>query len=264
MLRRKPHLSANQKRKLLKYFCVGDNTASGVAKLTGVSRNTVNHWFTHFRASIMEDSRIAPRFMGEVEIDQGIFGKRSKKKQLRDLQYGIKPKVVNNQVKVLGILNREGKVYTKIIPREDRATIFPIVHMVIEPGTTIYTDHWRAFETLGIEGYNHTKIKHSEAFTDKDGNHINGIEAFWSFVKRRLTRFNGLSKRTLPLHIKECEYRYNLKNDDKKLYKKLKELNKGIYPKKKKKATKGKVKRLAPVKTKKVVRIISKDDPLPF
>jgi transposase-like protein len=37
---------------------------------------------------------------------------------------------------------------------------------------------------------------------------FNGIEAFWSFTKRRLTKFNGV-KKNFELHLKECEWRYN-------------------------------------------------------
>ncbi len=40
---------------------------------------------------------------------------------------------------------------------------------------------------------------------------MNGIENFWSFVKRRLAKFNGVSRRTFLLHLKECEFRYNHK-----------------------------------------------------
>jgi transposase len=38
--------------------------------------------------------------------------------------------------------------------------------------------------------------------------HVNGIEAFWSFTKRRLAKFNGV-KKLFPLHLKECEWRYS-------------------------------------------------------
>ena len=43
-------------------------------------------------------------------------------------------------------------------------------------------------------------------FTDGPIN-INGIEAFWSFAKRRLAKFNGTT-RNFELHIKECEWRW--------------------------------------------------------
>ena len=39
--------------------------------------------------------------------------------------------------------------------------------------------------------------------------HINGIESFWSYAKRRLAKFNGFSRQTFLLHLKECEFRFN-------------------------------------------------------
>gem|GEM_PF-3769894 len=41
------------------------------------------------------------------------------------------------------------------------------------------------------------------------GNHINGIESFWSFSTRRLTKFNGLTNDEIFLCLKECEFRFN-------------------------------------------------------
>ena len=51
---------------------------------------------------------------------------------------------------------------------------------------------------------------------------VNGIENFWSFSKRRLAKFNGCSSDKFVLHLKECEWRYNHRNDDlSKLLKKI-------------------------------------------
>ena len=47
--------------------------------------------------------------------------------------------------------------------------------------------------------------------------HVNGIESFWSFTKRRLAQFNGLSDKTFYLHLKESEFRFN--NREQNLYK---------------------------------------------
>ncbi|MBK2145441.1 IS1595 family transposase, partial [Francisella tularensis] len=47
--------------------------------------------------------------------------------------------------------------------------------------------------------------------------HVNGIESFCSFSKRRLAKFNGLSDDKFVLHLKECEFRWNNKDND--LYK---------------------------------------------
>ena len=48
--------------------------------------------------------------------------------------------------------------------------------------------------------------KEGSRFTDGEV-HINGIESFWSYTKRRLTRFNGV-KANFELHLKECEWRW--------------------------------------------------------
>ena len=57
-------------------------------------------------------------------------------------------------------------------------------------------------------------MSHNEFARDKS--HINGIESFWSFCKRRLAKFNGLTDDKFILHLKECEFRFN--NRYKNLY----------------------------------------------
>jgi len=39
--------------------------------------------------------------------------------------------------------------------------------------------------------------------------HINGIESFWGYAKRRLAKFNGVPAHTFYLHLKETGYRFN-------------------------------------------------------
>lgn len=55
--------------------------------------------------------------------------------------------------------------------------------------------------------------------------HVNGIENFWSFAKRRLSKFNGCTSKAFIVHLKECEFRYNHRNDD--LLKIIKQIFKG-------------------------------------
>ena len=43
-------------------------------------------------------------------------------------------------------------------------------------------------------------------------NHINGIEAIWSFAKRRLAQSNGIRDDKFILHLAECQFRYNNRN----------------------------------------------------
>lgn len=68
-------------------------------------------------------------------------------------------------------------------------------------------------------GYDkHFRVNHSQEFVNFEGYHINGIENFWSFTKRRLSKFNGV-KVNFEFHLKECEWRY--KKKPKQLFKEL-------------------------------------------
>jgi len=42
-----------------------------------------------------------------------------------------------------------------------------------------------------------------------DMNHIHAIENFWNQAKRVLRRYNGIYKKSFPLLLKECEFRFN-------------------------------------------------------
>ena len=55
---------------------------------------------------------------------------------------------------------------------------------------------------------------HSHNEFARGKSHINGIEAFGSFSKRRLAKFNGLKDESFLLYLKECEFRYNNKDED--------------------------------------------------
>ena len=48
----------------------------------------------------------------------------------------------------------------------------------------------------------------------KGKNHINGIESFWSYAKRRLAKFHGVPREMFYLHLKECEFRFNHRSDN--------------------------------------------------
>ncbi len=76
---------------------------------------------------------------------------------------------------------------------------------------TVVSDGWWAYDGLVDVGFDrHLRINkaygHPIRFSD-NGVHINGIESFWSYTKRRLAKFNGVTK-NFDLHLKECEWRW--------------------------------------------------------
>jgi transposase-like protein len=115
---------------------------------------------------------------------------------------------------VFGLLKRDGNVYVQIVKNCSKAELMPIIEGKILEGSTIHTDGWKAYDGLVLNGYNHYRVFHSKDEFVRGKSHVNGIESFWSFTKRRLAKFNGLRDEMFYLHLKESEFRFNNRHND--------------------------------------------------
>ena len=190
-----------------------DLTAIQTANFLKLNRNTINRYYRLFREKILIASEAENGFEGELELDESYFGGKHHK--------GKRGRGSENKIPVFGILKRNGKVYTQIIPDSSSETLLDIVQTKIKPDSIVYTDSFRAYNKLSLKGYKHYRINHSVEFA-KGKNHINGIESFWGYCKMRLSKFYGLKKEEFLLHLKECEFRFNHRKQD--LYKILLEV----------------------------------------
>ena len=197
-------LSSYRVKKVVECFCL-DLTATQTAGLLKLNRKTINALYHRFRLLIglqrMSERR---EFRGVVEVDESYFGaNRVRGRALPRLRgRGTRKQPV------FGIFERKGEVYTEIIDDCSQATLRAVIRGRIDPQSVICSDGWPGYDGLVDVGYDrHVRINKQKSFT-KGRAHINGIEAFWSFTKRRLAKFNGV-KANFDLHLKECEWRYN-------------------------------------------------------
>ena len=195
----------------LTLLCTG--LSSNVAELTGLTHKTVNTIFLKIRRRRAQDcERHSPLSAGEVEVDESYFGARRVR--------GKRGRGASGKTIVFGLLKREGKVYTEIVPDCKKATLQAIIRGRVSPEAIIHSDGWRGYDSLVDVGYaKHFRVEHGANEFARGTQHVNGIESFWSFAKRRLQKFNGISLRTFCLHLKECEWRFN--NRSKNLYAEL-------------------------------------------
>lgn len=205
-------LSQYKIKKIL-YCFSQDLTAIQTANFLNLHRNTINRYYRLFREKILIASEAENGFEGELELDESYFGGKHHK--------GKRGRGSENKIPVFGILKRNGKVYTQIIPDSSSETLLDIVQIKIKPDSIVYTDSFRAYNKLSLKGYKHYRINHSVEFA-QGKNHINGIESFWGYCKMRLSKFYGLKKEEFLLHLKECEFRFNHRKQD--LYKILLEV----------------------------------------
>ncbi len=205
-------------RQILKLFAL-DLTAVQIARIVNLNRNTVNRYLTLIRRSIASHCESESPFTGEIELDESYFGaKRIRGKRGRGA-YG--------KTTVFGIYKRNGKVYTEIVPNCSRKTLYAIIKGKVDKTSTILTDGFRSYDSIVDLGFQkHFRVEHGKNEFAIGSTHINGIEGFWGLAKVRLVKFRGLSKNTFYLHLKECEFRFNYRNQD--LYKVLLKITRQI------------------------------------
>jgi len=203
-------LSGYKIRKIIWCFCV-DVNASKTAVLLGHNRNTINYWFNVFRQVIYnEQEALKEKLVGKIEVDESYFG------ATRPRGFHGKLKRGRGTLKqpVFGVFERDGRVYTEIIPDCKKATLQAVIKGKVSLESVIYSDGWRGYNGLVDVGFpKHFRVNHGANEFARDGHcHINGIESFWSFTKRRLAKFNGV-KVNFELHLKECEWRWKKDTD---------------------------------------------------
>ena len=193
-------------KKILKCFCE-DLDASKTAKILEINRNTINRYFNIFREAILQNTLLeSNKELGEFELDESYFGA----KRIR----GKRGRGAAGKTPVFGLLKRDGKVYVQIVKNCTREQLLPIIQGKIIESSTIHTDGWKAYDGLILNGYDHHRVFHSHNEFARGKSHVNGIESFWSYCKRRLAKFNGLTDDKFILHLKESEFRFNNRFED--------------------------------------------------
>ncbi|TVM17195.1 IS1595 family transposase [Oceanidesulfovibrio indonesiensis] len=193
-------------RQLARCFAL-DLDARQAAAITGLNRNTTNRYYRLIRQRIAEFCENESPFSGEIEVDESYFGgKRIKGKRGRG---------AGGKTPVFGIFQRNGMVYTEVVPDCAKATLQAIIRGRVSLDSVIHSDGWRGYNGLVDLGYKkHFRVQHGQNEFARGRSHINGIESFWSFAKRRLMKFHGVPERTFYLHLKECEFRFNYRGDE--------------------------------------------------
>ena len=201
-------------RSILLYFCL-DIEAVKIAKLSGISRQSINKIIKSIRILIAKECEKISKMQGEIEIDESYFGARRVR--------GKRGRGAGKKTSVFGMLKRNNCVYTQIVKHCSAKELLPIIRDLSDMNETeFYSDCWGAYDGLVDYGAKaHYRVKHSKNEFAKGRNHINGIENFWGYAKHRLSKFKGISKNNFILHLKETEFRYNTKIQNQNLYKKL-------------------------------------------
>src|SRR5439155_16145690 len=110
-------------------------------------------------------------------------------------------------------IDKPSKVRVKVIPDTRKRTVQAEVVRYVDPGSELFTDALASYAGLSRE-YVHQVIDHAEAYV-RGHVHTNGIENFWSLLKRSL---KGTYISVEPFHLfrylDEQAFRFNERKDD--------------------------------------------------
>ena len=177
-----------------------------VHRAIGVTQKTA--WFMDHRIRFALGMAEQDKLTGEVEVDEAFIGGKARNMHRSKRASKINGTGGTGKVAVMGLLERHGEVRVKVVPNVRRHSLQGEVRNHVETGSQVYSHSLRSYNGLDAE-YVHNVINHAEKYVE--GNvHTNGIENFWSLLKRGL---NGTHVSVEPFHLfrylDEQAFRFN-------------------------------------------------------
>ncbi|MFC2044389.1 IS1595 family transposase [Chloroflexota bacterium] len=173
-------------------------SAKQIQREMGVTYKTAWRMFHQVRSLLGED---IASLDGEVEVDETYIGGKKKGKRGRGAE---------GKSKVLGAMQRGGKVVAQVVPDVKRHTLVPFMAEKVSRNATLFTDEFPSYDHMARIGYKHRRIDHHSKVYVRGNIHTNSIEGFWSLVKRGISGvYHHVSPQYLQLYLNEYAFRYN-------------------------------------------------------
>ena len=177
----------------------------------GVTQKTA--WFMQQRireAFASEGPQVL--FEGPVEVDETYVGGKSKNMHARQRRERITGRGPSDKTPVVGIKDRAtGQVAAQVVEAVDGPTLRGFVDDRTTPETMVYTDGATAYRSRK----NHEAVHHSVGEYVRGKAHTNGVESFWSMLKRaHQGTFHKLSAKHLQRYVDEFCGRHNIRDMD--------------------------------------------------
>lgn len=203
------HLSERKFKEILRLFA-DDLTATQIANISGVSRVTINSYLKKLRQQIArycETLHPVPALVPAFEPRHAFSVVDNDGDTLVAVRTEVE-KVVKPVI--FGICRTAERVHTEILPDVTRSMIHAATRGRSVLETQGAAERLRKFNgVVDLGQYRLYRLGQTS-----DTHQMDDVDAFWGLTKHRLAKFKGLNRNTAYLHLKECEYRFNYRNED--------------------------------------------------
>jgi transposase-like protein len=187
--------------------CKNGVSSYEISRDLGICQKSAWFMLHRIRRAMQDESGM---LSGTVEMDETFFGGkiRNMHKSKRPVGTGYSGKIAGGMSKtiIVGMLERNGRVKAQVVQDRTRETLHRIANDNIEPGSELMTDEHGPYQQ---NRFRHWVVNHAETYV-VGRIHTNGIENFWSLLKRGL---GGTYVAVEPFHlfryIDEQAFRYN-------------------------------------------------------
>lgn len=205
-------LLRRQWREIIFWFVL-DHSLRTIEEQTGISHYSVTKATRIIRQLMVKD--IPEVFDQTVEVDETYLGGQKKNKRksqlLREKEEGRESKrgFGTKKQPIFGIRCKSGRVWAELVNDVEAKDLIPLIENKVKKGVRVCSDTWRAYTGLATKGYIHRTVEHSKKEYVKGKNHINSLEGFFGYLKRKLAAKGGVKREYLSLFLGEYVWRYN-------------------------------------------------------
>jgi transposase-like protein len=176
-----------------------------VHRAIGITQKSA--WFLDHRIRFALTMGTINKFSGQIEADETYIGGKARNMHVEKRAAKITGTGGKDKTAVMGILERGGKVRTKVVDNIKKKTLQSEIREHVLAGSALFTDSLKSYE--GLNEFQHEVVDHAVEYVRGEV-HTNGLENFWSLVKRGL---NGTYISVEPFHpfryLDEQVFRYN-------------------------------------------------------
>jgi transposase-like protein len=191
--------------------CKNGVSSYEIHRSIGVTQKSAWFMLQRIRLAMKNESLLKLGFDdGPVEMDETFVGGKLKNmhKAKKPKGPGVSGKAVSGTAKtiVVGMLERGGRVKAEVVMERTHAALRSVVNRNIHPGATLMTDEWGGYKGTNLQ---HEIINHAVEYVNGQI-HTQGIENFWSLLKRSLGgTYISVEPFHLDRYVDEQAFRYN-------------------------------------------------------